>query len=146
MKGDKLTTKVLDVNVKLHGEKQFINIDELRVASDWLNAKAAGVVPMTMKSLDEYLKPDSVYSLKGDFDCDIGTIFAQMPHVLSVKEGTKITSGHLSGNVETFTETGRKGLRGQASLTGFAGVVDGKQVTLPVKLNWMRRLLPTKVW
>jgi hypothetical protein len=116
------------VNVKLRGEKHFVNIDELRAASDWLNATATGAVPVTKKAFDEFLKPDSAY---------IGAIFGQMPHVLNVREGTKITSGRLNGTVETFTQAGRKGLKGQADLTGLAGAVDGKQVTLPgeVKLD-----------
>lgn len=135
LKGDTLTSKVLEVNIKLKGEKQFVKIDELHATSDWLNASAAGVIPVTKKALDEFLKADSVYNLKANFDCDIGAIFAQMPHVLGVREGTKITSGRLSGNVETFTESGRKGLKGQAGLTGLAGVVDAKQVTLPGEIK-----------
>lgn len=135
LKGDTLASKALDVNVKLRGEKQFVKIDELHASSDWLNAGATGVIPVTKKALDEFLKADSVYNLKANFDCDIGAIFAQMPHVLGVREGTKITSGRLSGNVETFTESGRKGLKGQAGLTGLAGVVDAKQVTLPGEIK-----------
>lgn len=137
LRGDRLTSKVLDVNVKMRGEKQFVKIDELRATSDWLNANAAGVIPVTKKALDEFLKADSVYNLKADFDCDIGTIMSQMPHTFSIKEGMKITSGQLKGNVETFTETGRKGLKGRADLTGLAGAMDNKQITLPgeVKLD-----------
>ena len=98
LKGDRLTSKTLDVNVKLRGEKQFVNIDAQRASSDWLNATAQDAVPVTKKALDEFLKPDSAYNLKANFDCDIGAVFAQMPHVLKVREGTKITSGRLNGH------------------------------------------------
>ncbi len=135
LKGDRLKTSRLDVDMKLQRQKDTINIDSLQVNTDWLSATASGVVPTTSKSLAEFLEPDSAYSLKGNFECDLGTVLSQMPNMFGLKEGTKVTSGQLNGSIETVTQAGQKAVRGQANLAGLSGVVGGKTVTLsePVK-------------
>jgi len=135
LKGDRLKTSRLDVDMKLLRQKDTINIDKLEVSADWLNATASGVVPTTSKSLAEFLEPDSAYSLKGSFECDLAAVLSQMPNMFGLKEGTKMTSGQLNGSIETVTLAGQKGIRGQANLAGLSGVVGGKTITLsePVK-------------
>ncbi|MHC4624939.1 MAG: translocation/assembly module TamB domain-containing protein [Planctomycetota bacterium] len=137
LKGDHLKTSVLDVGVKLRGQKELINIDELRVHSDWVDANATGVVPMTAKSLAELARADSPYSLKCDFECDVAEALSQMPATFGLQEGMQVTSGRLSGKVETTTTGGKKGISGSGKLIELAGVMDGKKIALsePVKAD-----------
>jgi hypothetical protein len=135
LKGDQFKTSALNVGVKLSSAKEVINVDKLDVHSDWLDAEASGVVPKTFKSLSEFVKPDSAYALKGRFQCDLAQALSQMPRTFRLKEGMKVTSGRLSGDIETSAKAGRKEISGQGSIVGLAGVVDGKTITLsqPVK-------------
>jgi hypothetical protein len=130
LKGDRFESKTLDVAVKLSSEKEIINIDRLEVRGDWLDAEASGVVPKTFKSLSEFVKPDSAYALSGSFECDLAAALSQMPRTFGVKEGMKVTSGRLSGDIETSAKAGQKAISGQGSLVGLAGVVDGKKIAL----------------
>jgi len=135
LKGDRFKTNVLDVDVKLRREKEVINVDKLEVHSDWLDAEAGGVVPKTFKSLSEFVKPDSAYSLSGTFACDLAQALSQMPRTFHVKKGMNVTSGRLSGDITTSAKAGRKQINGRGTLTGLAGVVDGRRIALsqPVK-------------
>jgi len=135
LKGDQFKTSTLNVGVKLSSAKEVINVDKLDIHSDWLDAEASGVVPKTFKSLSEFVKPDSAYVLKGRFQCDLAQALSQMPGTFRLKEGMKVTSGRLSGDIETSAKAGRKEISGQASIVGLAGVVDGKKIALsqPVK-------------
>jgi len=135
LKGDRLKSSRLDVAVKLQSKEELINIDTLEVHSDWLDAEASGVVPTTFESLAEFVKADSIYSLKASFECDLAAVLSQMPRTLGVKEGTKITSGQLSGNIETSTKAGQRQIHGQATLVGLEGAVKGRAIALsePVK-------------
>lgn len=130
LKGDRLQTSVLDVDVKLKREKDMLNIDKLDVRSDWAFASAKGIVPTTLKSTGDLLKPESTYKLDGDFNCDVATILSQMPKTLGVKEGMKITSGKLVGKVSTTTESGRAVVSGQAKLDSLAGTVGEKKLAI----------------
>lgn len=130
LKGDHLKTSVLDVGVKLHGEKELINVDKLRVRSDWADANATGVVPMTAESLAELTKADSPYSLKCDFSCSVADALSQMPATLALQEGMKVTSGRLTGKIDTTTAAGKKAIRATARLADLAGVMDEKKIEL----------------
>ncbi|MHC4334540.1 MAG: hypothetical protein ACYSUP_04195 [Planctomycetota bacterium] len=130
LKGDHLKTSVLDVGVKLRGQKELINVDELRVHSDWVEANATGVVPMTAKSLAELARADSPYSLRCDFECDVAKALSQMPATFGLKEGMQVTSGRLTGKVETTTTGGKKGISGSGKLVELAGVMDEKKIAL----------------
>jgi hypothetical protein len=129
-KGDRLKTSKLDVDMKLQTQKDKINIDKLNVKSDWLDVQASGVVPVTLKSFADFMQPDSPYSLKGDFKCDLAAAFTQMPNILKLKEGMKVTSGRVSGNIATTSEGGQRKITGQANLENLQGLVDGKAVSL----------------
>jgi hypothetical protein len=130
LKGDHLKTSVLDVGVKLRGQKELINVDELRVHSDWVDANATGVIPMTAKSLAELTKADSPYSLRCDFECDVAKALSQMPATFGIQEGMQVTSGRLTGRVETTAAAGKKGMRGSGKLADLAGVMAEKKITL----------------
>lgn len=130
LKGDRLKSSTLDVAIELKSSEELINIDNFEIQADWLTAKARGVVPKTFKSLAQFVKSDSKYGLKGSFECDVATAMSQMPQTLGLKEGMKVTSGKLSGTIETLTEAGRKKIHGQVNLVGLEGVVEGKTIAL----------------
>jgi len=130
LKGDRLQTSSLDVGIKLNRQKETINIDNLQIKSDWAFVKASGVVPTTLKSFSDFFQPDSNYSLKGNFNCDIAAISSQMPKTIGLKEGMKITSGRLDGNIETSTVAGRRQIQAQGTLAGLEGAVEGKKIAM----------------
>ncbi|KPL22126.1 MAG: hypothetical protein AMJ75_08665 [Phycisphaerae bacterium SM1_79] len=138
LKGDRLQTGSLDVNVEMNRDGKKMNIGKLRIKSDWAELNADGVVPAKVPgSLADLLEDDSNYSFKGSFNCDLAAVLSQMPQTLGLKEGTKVTSGKLTGNVETFTKAGKAKIGGQANLAGLAGMVDGKEIALsePIRAN-----------
>jgi uncharacterized protein YhdP len=136
LKGDRFQTDDLDINVKLNQKKEAINIDNLQVKSDWASVTASGAVPTTFKSLGDLLGADSKYSLKGTFNCDLAAVSSQMPKTLGLKEGMQLTSGQLSGNIETSPKAGgQKQIQANATVSALEGIVDGKKIALsqPVK-------------
>lgn len=135
LKGDRFQTKILNAAVKLTHTEQAINIDNLHLKTDWADLTASGTVPTTLKSLSDFLQPDSSYALKGSFDCNLPAVLAQMPKTLGLKEGTRIYSGKLNGNVETLAQAGQKHIRANASLAGLEGTVEGKRIALSQPLN-----------
>jgi len=137
LKGDRLQTGVLDADIKLTRKDQMISIDKLQMKTDWADLNATGTVPTTLKSLDSLLDPDSNSNLKGAFSCDVAALAAQMPKTLGLKEGTKITSGRISGEVQTSGSGGRKQIKADADLADLKGTVGGKDVVLsqPVRAN-----------
>jgi hypothetical protein len=126
--GGRFRTSRLGANVKLARAREMINIESFNVKSDWFAAEGSGTVPTTVKSLDEFLKTDS--SMSGDFEIDARQLFAQMPGLLKLKEGTSVTSGTLKGDITTLMEGGRRKIKGQASLERLAGVIDGRAIAL----------------
>jgi len=130
LRGDRLKTSRLDVGIKLHNEKGLINIEHIVVQSDWAQAEVRGVVPATFKSFAEFLKADSVYNLKGSLRCDMAVVLSQMPQTFGLREGIKVTSGMLSGTIETLTENGKRKIEGQAKLERLEGIVAGKTIAL----------------
>ena len=130
LKGDTIKTGVLDVAARMGQQGDLVNVEKLTVQTDWLKADANGTVPMSLGSLEDFLKPDSKYELKGNLECDIPAIAAQLPKTLGLKEGTKLTAGGLVGSVQTLTEQGVKKLSGQVSIEGLAGTVNGRPVSI----------------
>ncbi len=130
LKGDRIKTSTLDVDVKLSRKADVIDIDKLRLKSDWADITAGGTVPTTFKFLSDFLRPDSNYDLKADFDCDLAAVLSQMPKTLGIKEGTEITAGRLDGNIQTSTEAGQRRIQGRATLSGLQGIIEGKQISL----------------
>ncbi|NIP28077.1 MAG: hypothetical protein GWN67_14695 [Phycisphaerae bacterium] len=128
LKGDRLKTSTLDVQAKLERQQKMIQIENLEITSDWLTARATGMVPATFDSFSEFLQSDS--NLSGNFDLDVARVFSQMPKNFSVKEGMKVTSGKLSGAVSTSAKAGKRKVTGNANLEGLKGTVDGKTIAL----------------
>jgi hypothetical protein len=135
LKGDRLQTKTLNVAVNLSATIEAINIDRLRLKTDWADLAAGGTIPTTLKSLSDFLQPDSNYNLKGSFDCNLPALLSQMPKTLGLKEGTKISSGKLTGNVETLSKPGQRYIQASVSLAGLEGTVEGKRIALSQPLN-----------
>ena len=136
LKGDKLQTGDLDINVKLNQQTDAINIDNLQAKSDWASVTASGIVPTTFKSLDDLLRPESNYNLKGKFNCDLAAVSAQLPKTLGLKEGMQLKSGQLNGNIETSSKTGgQKQIQANATVTDLEGTVDGKKIALSQPLE-----------
>jgi len=136
LKGDRLQTGELDINVKLNQQKDAINIDNLQLKSDWASVTASGVVPTTFKTLGDLLGADSNYSLKGTFNCNLATVSSQIPKTLGLKEGMQVTSGQLNGSIETSPKAGgQKQIRAYVTVTDLKGEVEGKKIALsqPVK-------------
>jgi len=130
LKGDRIKTTTLDIDVDLSHEAGTLNINKLHLKSDWAAVNATGAIPTTFKSFTELIKPDSAYELKTDFECDLPAVFSQMPRAFGLKEGMQITSGSLAGNIEKITEAGIQKIQGRATLSGLQGTVDGKAVSL----------------
>ncbi len=130
LKGDRIKTSTLDMDVNLSRKADAINIEKLQIKSDWAIINATGTIPTTFKSFTEFIKPDSAYELKADFDYDLSAVCSQMPHTLGLKEGVQINSGRLTGNIEKITEADTKILQGRATLSGLQGAIDGKTVSL----------------
>jgi len=131
LKGDKLQTNDLDINVKLKQEKEAINIDNLQLKSDWASVTASGIVPMTFKSLDDLLGPKSNYNLKGKFNCNLAAVSSQMPKTLGLKEGMQLISGQLNGSVDTSSKAGgQKQIQANATITALEGTVEGKKIAM----------------
>jgi hypothetical protein len=53
-----------------------------------------------------------------------------MPHTFGLKEGVKVTSGKLTGSVETTTKAGKKQIIGSGNLVGLEGAVGKKMIAL----------------
>jgi hypothetical protein len=144
LKGDRFRSEQLDIGVELQRKKDLINLQKLRVEADWLKADMSGALPMTAKSLAEFMKPDSAYSLSGNFECDLAAVLSQMPQTFGVKEGTAITSGRLSGDIETTTQEGKRLISGQASIAGLEGIVGGRQVALSQPIRTIAKITSEK--
>jgi hypothetical protein len=130
LKGDTIKTAVLAANVSAARAGDLMNVEKLSVRTDWLKADANGAAPMSMGSLEDFLKPDSKYQLNANLECDVPAIVRQLPATLGLKEGMKVTAGKLTGSVQTLTEAGTRKLSGQVAFAGIAGTYNGKPVAI----------------
>lgn len=130
LKGDRFKTEHLDLAVQLYTEKDLINIEKLNIKSDWANVRATGTVPKTTRSLAQFFKPDAKHDLKANFDCDVAALSSQMGHALGLREGTKITSGRLTGSIETSTANGKRKIAAAANLDNLKGSFAEKSISL----------------
>jgi hypothetical protein len=137
LKGDRLQTSALEVTGKLTQTGQAVRIETLEARADWASATAKGTLPTSAKSLNDLLKSDSAYELKGSFDCNLPALLSQMPNTFGLKEGMQITTGRASGTVETTTEAGRATVIAKTQVVGLTGNIDGKVLALsePVVAN-----------
>jgi len=135
LKGDTIRTGKLNAEVQVRGEGDLMNIERLDVSTDWAKVQASGVVPTSVKTLEEFTAADSKYELKGNLECDVPAIVSQLPRTLGIKEQTKITGGKLVGNIQTLSEAGQKKLYGQVTMDGLAGTVEGKAIALSAPIS-----------
>ncbi|MBN2018832.1 MAG: hypothetical protein JW749_01255 [Sedimentisphaerales bacterium] len=130
LKGDRIKTSILDVNVSAVRAGDLMNVEMLTLQTDWLKAEVNGSAPMNLATLEDFLKPDSKSELNAYLECDIPAITAQLSETIKLKKGMKITSGRVAGDVQTLTEGGVRKLAGKVSVDGLAGFVDGRTVTI----------------
>lgn len=129
LKGDRLKTNTLNVDVRLKGDKDTINISTLNIQSDWAEAKLEGVVPTSLESLSDFLSPESTYELNGSFNIDLSQAVSQMPQTFGLKPNTKIISGTLTANVVTSAAEGKRQITSSGKIENLSGLVEGKTVT-----------------
>lgn len=130
LKGDTIKTDVLEITAQAGQQDNLLNVKKMTVKTDWLKIDASGAAPVSLASLEDFLKPDSKGALKGNMECDIPTIAAQLPNTIGLKGGTKLTGGKVIGNVTTLAEGNTKKLSGEVSIEGLTGMVNGKSVTM----------------
>ena len=129
LKGDRFQTAVLDVDVKAATKDKVINIDSLKLKTDWASLSLSGSVPTDLTG-EGNLKPLWESDLAGSFDCDLPAVASLMPNTLGLKEGTEITSGKITGEIQTITEAGKRQIKAVADLAGLKGTISGKPVAL----------------
>jgi len=136
LKGDRFQTKVLDADVKITAKEQVINIDSLKLKTDWASLNLTGSAPTGLAGEDN-LKALWESDLAGSFDCDLPAVASMMPNTLGLKEGTNITSGKVTGEIRTITQAGKKQIKAGVDLAGLKGTVSGKPVALsqPVQVR-----------
>lgn len=138
--GGRFKTGRLDINAELLRERQVINIANLDVRTDWFDGRASGTVPTSFVSFSEFLKSES--KLSGSFELDVARLLLQMPGILRLKENARITSGKLTGSLETLAEAGERKVRGQAELAGLEGTVGSKAVALSKPVTARLQITP----
>lgn len=144
LKGDRIKSSVLDANIKSTGNEQMINIDNLNVKTDWAEFLATGSMPTTLKSLDSFLGGETDYDLNSTFTCNLALLASQMPTTIGLKEGTKISSGRIKGEIQTTGTTGKKQIQAQVELTDLKGMVEGKQIALSQPVRAQAQVSPEK--
>jgi len=122
-------TGTLIANARVSGPKGQLDIELTSVETDWLKGRFKAVVPEDF-DWAAFFGPGSPYTVEAEFECDVAEAMSQMPQTLGVKEGVKVTSGLLTGQVRTVAKPGAKLLSGDVKLEDLAGVVDGRQVSL----------------
>ncbi len=127
LKGDTFKTSTLSVTSAIQRREGFINIANLDINADWLQAKASGDAPMTFKSFADFIKTKSQQNLKAEITCDVAKLASQMPRTLGIKQDTILTSGTLTANIE---KTDQPALIAQARLDNLSGLVSNKPVRL----------------
>jgi len=130
LKGDRVNTQRLDLVTELRRRAGLIHIDKLNLQSDWLSVEATGTIPATYTSISRFVSTDSPYVLNAAFDCNLVAACSQLPKTLGLQEQLKVTSGKLTGRVDTITDTGRKRILGIATLAEVAATSGQKHVEL----------------
>ncbi len=141
---DKFKAAAVDVDIDLQSQKDLMKIEKLDIQTDWLNLSLAGTVPKTIKSFNEFLKYDSPHSLKGDFYLDLASAMSLMPETFGRRDGLEITSGKIAGDIDTFTEQGRRIIQANAKLSELVAITDGKTTSLSEPITASGRVISEK--
>ena len=137
-----IKTAVLDVDLELNQKQEMINIEKVQVKTDWAQIQAKGAVPVSVKSLDSFLSSNANYDLNGTFNCDLATVISQIPTTVGLKKGTEISSGTITGSVNTIGTVGQKQIQAQVELADLTGTVDGKQISLSAPVRAETQISP----
>ncbi len=137
LKGDRIQTSKLQADIKLNTTDKAINIARLKVEADGLFADVEGTIPKTMRSFEDFLKPDSTDNLHAIFDCDVAKTFKQVKTIAGFKEDFDINYGRLSGNINTEAQDGKRTLTGKIKLWALEGKFPIKRIILskPVEVD-----------
>ncbi|HPS56080.1 MAG TPA: hypothetical protein PLP05_10820, partial [Sedimentisphaerales bacterium] len=128
--GDRIQTKEANLALDLTSQKDIINIKELILSSDWADAEIKGSAPMKLAAIKDFLDANSEMNLNGNFAVDVASILSQLPNTIGTKKGLVITSGKISGDIDTKKQDGKRFLSGQANLTDLAGKLDATDIKL----------------
>ena len=129
-----IKTSSLDVDIKLNQKQQMLNIDNVQLTTDWAHVQAKGTMPMSVKSLDSFLKDDADYDLNGTFNCNLAAIISQIPDTVGLKEGMEISSGGQRVHIPELLEERLKvkGLKPK----DFKSYIDSFRYGAPPHAGW----------
>jgi hypothetical protein len=130
LKEQTLIARNLQATVKMQTKAEMLEIERIDVSSDWLQVRATGKLPASIKALPDFLKGASACRLKLEFDCDLAAANAVVAWLPGLKEDTRITSGRLTGSVETIAEQAARQITAKAELTDLKGLLGTKSVAL----------------
>ncbi|MDD5458595.1 MAG: hypothetical protein PHF37_04315 [Phycisphaerae bacterium] len=125
----RLRNKKFDITADLRQQKDSVVINKLAIESDWLRANAHGTVPKSFDSIAEFMNSEQNI-LTADMTLDLAGAITQMPDILPLQEGTKISSGVLTGHIETINQLPQKTLAADFIVKNFKGQMDGKTISL----------------
>ena len=117
LKGDRLATSKLAVDMDLMQDGDSLQINSLSLNSDWMTSNLKGALPTDKKN---------AYVISGAFDVDVAAVASQLPRTLSIRPGMQISQGRASGQ---FDMSGSQ-INGQVRLEDLKGLVDHKEVSL----------------
>jgi len=129
LKGDVFSTEQLSIDIGLGRTEDLIDVERLELRGDWFSANAAGTVPMTLESLEEFIGSEQA-TLSADFEADAAVLASQLPNTLGLGEEVKITAGRISGGAEKVYEAGVGRLEGRTEISDLRGVVNEREVVL----------------
>jgi hypothetical protein len=121
MKGDRLATQQFNIQAKVTGTAEALEIQDVQGKTDWLSVQAKGRIPMARGQADM-----AKAVLDGQLNVDVAKVASQLPKTLGMQESLKLQSGRLQGTVKA--DSGR--VDAQASLADVAGLANGKAVSL----------------
>lgn len=121
LSGDRLATRRLDLQARVVGRQEGLEVQDLRATADWLSVQAKGRVPM-----DKGRPAMAQAALDGQLDVDVAKVVSQLPKTLRIQESLQVQSGRLSGSVQV----GSGLVQADLSLKDVAGVSSGKTVAL----------------
>jgi len=131
LKGDKITTSDLNVDIQMQKENEIISIQNCVLHTDWADVTASGSIPTTVDSLTGVLQPNSQLDLKGTCNVNLADILSQLPRTIGIKEGMTVSSGKLNADFEAAQGK----LTSTASLADLAGQIEGRTIALSQPLT-----------
>lgn len=129
--------------VKLSLQDDTLNIDHADMACDIGTANAKGTFN-THVSLEKLLAQTGVAI---GAEIDVARLGTLMPHLLHIREGTRLTGGKITIGLENQADANGPFLRGSITTTALTAVHDKKPPYIwkePLKLNFQGRLLDGK--